>query len=97
MSDVSLAFWDCFHCILPRWKSNSPAPTRTIGAKKLISTICVPDGPAGSQVSRRVAVAVGVEAQKAGLTETTSLDELERNVGETMWRPHYALLRRTAS
>lgn len=48
-------------------------------------------------VSRRVAVAVGVEAQKAGLTETTSLDELGRNVGERMWRPHYALLRRTVS
>jgi len=29
MSDVSLAFWDCFHCILPLLKSNSLAPTRT--------------------------------------------------------------------
>ena len=49
------------------------------------------------EVSRRVAVAVGVEAQNAGLTATTSLEELERNVRDKMWSPHYALLRRTAS
>ena len=49
------------------------------------------------EISRRVAVAVGVEAQRAGLTKTTSLDELERNVRDKMWSPHYILLRRTAS
>ena len=49
------------------------------------------------EISRRVAVAVGVEAQQAGLAETTSLNELERNVTDKMWRPHYVSLKRTAS
>ena len=48
------------------------------------------------EISRKVAVAVGVEAQQAGLTKTTSLDELERNVKDKMWRPHYVPLRRNA-
>lgn len=48
------------------------------------------------EISRKVAVAVGIEAQQAGLTEITSLDELEQNVRDKMWRPHYVLLRRTA-
>ena len=49
------------------------------------------------QISRKVAVAVGVEAQQAGLTKKTSLDELERKVREKMWRPHYLPLRRRTS
>ena len=49
------------------------------------------------EISRKVAIAVGIEAQQAGLTETTSLDELERNVRDKMWRPHYVSLRRIAS
>ena len=49
------------------------------------------------EISRKVAVAVGVEAQQAGLTETTSLEELERNVRDKMWRPNYVVLRRIAS
>lgn len=49
------------------------------------------------EISRKVAVAVGIEAQRAGLTKPTSLDELERNVKEKMWRPHYVPLRRNAS
>ena len=49
------------------------------------------------EISRKVAVAVGVEAQQAGLTETTSLEELERNVREKMWSPHYVRLRHSAS
>ena len=49
------------------------------------------------EISRKVAVAVGVEAQQAGLTETTSLEELERNVREKMWSPHYVRLRHCAS
>ncbi|HKU76248.1 MAG TPA: NAD-dependent malic enzyme [Pyrinomonadaceae bacterium] len=49
------------------------------------------------EISRKVAVAVGVEAQQAGLTETTSLEELERNVRDKMWSPHYVRLRRSAS
>jgi malate dehydrogenase (oxaloacetate-decarboxylating) len=48
------------------------------------------------EISRKVAVAVGVEAQRAGLAETTSLAMLERNVRNKMWRPHYVQLRRTA-
>jgi malate dehydrogenase (oxaloacetate-decarboxylating) len=48
------------------------------------------------EISRKVAVAVGIEAQQAGLAEITSLDELEQNVRDKMWRPHYVLLRRTA-
>jgi malate dehydrogenase (oxaloacetate-decarboxylating) len=48
------------------------------------------------EISRKVAVAVGIEAQQAGLAEITSRDELEQNVRDKMWRPHYVLLRRTA-
>jgi len=48
------------------------------------------------EISRKVAVAVGVEAQRAGLAETTSLAMLERKVRIKMWRPHYVQLRRTA-
>ena len=47
------------------------------------------------EISRKVAVAVGVEAQQAGLTETTSREELERNVRDKMWTPHYVRLRPT--
>ena len=48
------------------------------------------------EISREVAIAVGVEAQRAGLAETTSLAELEQNVRNKMWSPHYVRLRRTA-
>jgi malate dehydrogenase (oxaloacetate-decarboxylating) len=48
------------------------------------------------EISRKVAVAVGIEAQQAGLAEITSRDELEQNVRDKMWRPHSVLLRRTA-
>ena len=46
------------------------------------------------EISRRVAVAVGAEAQRIGLAEKTSRDELEQKVSEKMWRPHYVPLRR---
>ncbi len=49
------------------------------------------------EISRKVALAVGVEAQQAGLTETTSLEELERNVRDKMWSPHYVRLRHCVS
>jgi malate dehydrogenase (oxaloacetate-decarboxylating) len=49
------------------------------------------------EISRKVAVAVGVEAQQARLTETTSLEELERSVRDMMWRPLYVRLSRSAS
>jgi malate dehydrogenase (oxaloacetate-decarboxylating) len=45
------------------------------------------------EISRKVAVAVGVETQQSGLTKTTSLDELERNVRDKMWSPDYVLLK----
>jgi len=48
------------------------------------------------EISRKVAVAVGVEAQQAGLAEMTSLDEFERNVRDKMWRPKYVRLMRAA-
>ncbi len=62
-----------------------------------------PDAPlyppleSARELSRKVAVAVGVEAQQSGLTEITSLDKLERNVRDKMWSPDYVLLRRTYS
>jgi len=45
-------------------------------------------------VSRRVALAVGMEAVRAGLAKVTSLDKLEQNVADKMWKPHYVPLRR---
>jgi len=46
------------------------------------------------EVSRRVALAVGAEAQRAGLAEETSPEELERRVVATMWTPQYPRLKR---
>jgi malate dehydrogenase (oxaloacetate-decarboxylating) len=46
------------------------------------------------EISRRVAMAVGVEAQRAGLARPTCFSELERNVANKMWSPHYVPLRR---
>jgi malate dehydrogenase (oxaloacetate-decarboxylating) len=46
-------------------------------------------------VSRDVALAVGADAQRAGLAEPTTLEELARRVDATMWTPRYARLRRT--
>jgi len=46
------------------------------------------------EISRRVAMAVGVEAQQAGLARPTCFTELERNVENKMWSPHYVPLRR---
>ncbi len=44
-------------------------------------------------VSRRVAIAVGLAAQQAGVAEQTSREELERRVAAHMWVPHYARLK----
>ncbi|HEY6402825.1 MAG TPA: malic enzyme-like NAD(P)-binding protein, partial [Blastocatellia bacterium] len=41
------------------------------------------------EVSRRVAIAVGAEAQALGLAETTTRDELENRVDRKMWTPRY--------
>lgn len=46
------------------------------------------------KVSRQVAIAVGIEAQKSGLAEAISREELERRVDETMWTPNYLRYRR---
>jgi len=44
------------------------------------------------RVSRKVALAVAKEAQRAGLAEKTSMEELERRIDEKMWQPHYRKL-----
>ena len=44
-------------------------------------------------ISFKVALEVGREAQRSGLAEVGS-DELERAVSERMWQPHYVPLRR---
>lgn len=47
------------------------------------------------EISRRVALSVGVEAQKSGSAEPTSFNVLEQRVEEKMWKPHYVRLRRS--
>jgi malate dehydrogenase (oxaloacetate-decarboxylating) len=49
------------------------------------------------EISHRVALAVGTEAMRAGLTEITAPDSLERAVANKMWTPRYVPLRRTES
>jgi malate dehydrogenase (oxaloacetate-decarboxylating) len=44
------------------------------------------------QVSRHVALAVGAEAQRAGLAEPASPEELARRVDAAMWTPRYMRL-----
>lgn len=44
-------------------------------------------------ISRAVALAVGLEAQRSGLAEVTTLDVLKERVKEKMWKPHYVRLR----
>lgn len=46
------------------------------------------------QTSRHVALAVGAEAQRAGLATATSPDELARRVDAAMWTPRYVRLKR---
>jgi malate dehydrogenase (oxaloacetate-decarboxylating) len=45
------------------------------------------------EISHRVALAVGAEAIRSGLT-AMSPDSLERSVTDKMWTPHYVPLRR---
>ena len=45
------------------------------------------------EISRKVALAVGVEAQRVGLARPTCIEELERNVTNKMWQPRYVPLR----
>jgi malate dehydrogenase (oxaloacetate-decarboxylating) len=41
------------------------------------------------EISQRVALAVGFEAQKAGLSTVTSREDLEKAIELKMWKPHY--------
>lgn len=45
------------------------------------------------EVSERVALAVGEEAQRAGVAEKTSFEELRRRVKAKMWTPRYVRYR----
>lgn len=44
------------------------------------------------EASRKVAVAVALEAQRSGLAEQTSIDELEGRIDERIWTPNYRRL-----
>ncbi|HST20557.1 MAG TPA: oxaloacetate-decarboxylating malate dehydrogenase, partial [Blastocatellia bacterium] len=46
------------------------------------------------KVSRRVALAVATEAERAGLAEITTREEMERRIDEKMWVPRYAPYKR---
>jgi malate dehydrogenase (oxaloacetate-decarboxylating) len=45
------------------------------------------------EVSRHVALAVGLAAQQSGVAERTPHEELERRITAQMWTPHYPHLR----
>ena len=49
------------------------------------------------EISRKVALAVGVEAMRTGSTKMTSYAEFERCVTDKMWQPHYLPLRHVKS
>jgi malate dehydrogenase (oxaloacetate-decarboxylating) len=53
-----------------------------------------PDLSVIREVSRRVAIAVGVEAQALGLAEATTREELDARVDRKMWAPCYQRYRR---
>ena len=53
-----------------------------------------PDLSAIREVSRRVAIAVGTEAQALGLARAMTREELEKRVDEKMWEPHYLRYRK---
>ena len=44
------------------------------------------------EVSRRVALAVGMAAQQAGVAQQNTPEDLERRITEQMWEPHYPRL-----
>jgi len=49
------------------------------------------------EISRKVALAVGVEAQRVGVARPTCFEELEHHVTSKMWNPRYVPLRRAVS
>jgi malate dehydrogenase (oxaloacetate-decarboxylating) len=46
------------------------------------------------EISHNVAMAVGLEAQRLGLAEETTREELERRINEKTWTPHHRILKR---
>lgn len=46
------------------------------------------------EISRKVALTVGAEAQRLGVAEKTSAEELERRVTAKMWTPRYVRVKR---
>jgi malate dehydrogenase (oxaloacetate-decarboxylating) len=75
-----------------------------VAAARALSELSpVHDDPSGSlfppleqvrEVSRHVAFEVGIEAQRAGLAEPTSEQELERRISAKMWDPRYVRYRK---
>jgi malate dehydrogenase (oxaloacetate-decarboxylating) len=75
-----------------------------VAAARALSELSpVHDDPSGSlfppleqvrEVSRHVAFEVGVEAQRAGLAEPSSEQELERRISAKMWNPRYVRYRK---
>src|SRR5262245_6773299 len=55
-----------------------------------------PDLNSIREVSRHVAIAVGLEAQALGLAGATTREDLEKRVDEKMWTPRYLRYRRKA-
>jgi malate dehydrogenase (oxaloacetate-decarboxylating) len=49
------------------------------------------------ELSQSVALAVGLEAQRSGLSKPTSQSELEQRIVEVMWSPRYKRYRRVRS
>jgi malate dehydrogenase (oxaloacetate-decarboxylating) len=45
------------------------------------------------EISRAVALEVGLEAQRSGLAEATTPDVLQQRIAEKMWKPNYVQLR----
>lgn len=64
-------------------------------ARKDPSASLFPDPSIVREVSRAVALAVAAEAQRAGLAEETTHEELKRRIETRMWTPKYKKLRYT--
>ncbi len=45
------------------------------------------------EISREVALAVALEAQRAGLARNSNLEQLKQRIREKMWQPHYLPLK----
>jgi malate dehydrogenase (oxaloacetate-decarboxylating) len=62
-------------------------------ARRGVDAPLLPSVEQARQVARQVALAVGAEAQRAGLAEATSPEELKQRVDATIWQPGYARVR----